>query len=345
MYFLLNTRYFQSAVADSKWTTSACAGHCKPVAPRKAKNINGGNGENGGDVVGRTTWPAMKGESRLWSPQVDFKVLIAWRGLLGKKVDPKIPIFTIFFGLSPGCVLVGVTTTAGHNGPPNLKHTNFGPTPFCQYLKCVANHQLVWNNPPNLKAKGNIQLFPVFLLCCSPAGPPPNQTGRALTTSFCRYHPCLGALFGVSWWWWWWWWCLKIHLQPPFIQLTTTPSATALCVISSNLRGRNVWNIIIVSPSGFLKDQVEFLFVSPCLPSSSTSGKTCWFVKLQYQQAKPKVQLNTLKTEKLSQEKRENHWLSYDPTFSAKAHEKISRATPRSSGRSAASIKLHGWLG
>ena len=51
---LLNTRYFQSAmfsqprVVDSRLTTSACAGHCKPVAPRKAKNINGGNGENGG---------------------------------------------------------------------------------------------------------------------------------------------------------------------------------------------------------------------------------------------------------------------------------------------------------
>ena len=180
----------------------------------------------------------------------------------------------------------------------------------CQYLKCVANHQLVWNNPPNLKAKETCNFSQYVCFVVLPlAHHQTRQDGSCCVLLYTPPVPLFVFKFGGVVWrvvvvvvv------VFEIHLQPPFIQLTTTPSATALCVISSNLRGRNVWNIIIVSPSGFLKDQVEFLFVSPCLPSSSTSGKTCWFVKLQYQQAKPKVQLNTLKTE--NSVKKSGWWL------------------------------------
>ena len=170
-------------------------------------------------------------ESRLWSPQIDFKVPIAWRGLLAKKLTP---------------------------GSPQAA---FWPCP-----RRVRS----WRFQEGAKSTVNI--------------------GKHLDALFVfKFGDVVWRAVVVV--------VFEIRLQPPFIQLTTTPSTTALSVISSNRCGRNVWITIIVSPSGFLKDQVEFLFVSPCLPSSSPSGKTYWFVKLQYQQAKPKVQLKTLRTE------------------------------------------------
>lgn len=119
-----------------------------------------------------------EGESRLWSPQVDFKVLIAWRGLLGKKVDPKIPIFTIFFGLSPGCVLVGVTTTAGHNAPKPQTHQFWPNTIFASIWSVWPITSLCETTPQNLKAKGNMATFPrIFVVLLLPLAHQTRQDG------------------------------------------------------------------------------------------------------------------------------------------------------------------------
>ena len=179
-----------------------------------------------------------EGESRLWSPQVDFKVLIAWRGLLGKKVDPKIPIFTIFFGLSPGCVLVGVTTTAGHNAPKPQTH-QFWPNTILPVFEVCGQSPACVKQPPKPKSQRKHSTFPRIFVVLFSRWPTTKPDRTALTTSFCRYHPCLGALFGVSWWWWWWWWwwCLKYTCNPPSFNWQQLPaplrfaSSHQICVV------------------------------------------------------------------------------------------------------------------